>query len=77
MIEKMRIAYVVQGAAQVGAAAKDPAPGLAWARPLLSGVTFSGSITGCGVSITGQTSVNFGVLGTLTLSQNACWPLPS
>jgi hypothetical protein len=77
MTDYMRLTYVVQGAAQVGAAAKNPVPGLAWAAPLLPGVMVSGSVTGCGVSITGQWPVSFGVLGTITMSQTACWLLPS
>jgi hypothetical protein len=80
MTDYMRLTYVVQGAAQVGAAAQpipNPAQGVAWARPLLQDVAFSGSLDlTCGVRITGQTSVNFGVLGTLPLSQTACWPIP-
>jgi hypothetical protein len=78
MIQEMQLTYVVQGAAQVGAEAKTPGPGpgVSWARPLLPSVTFSGNLAGCGVLITGQWPVSFGVFPTLTLSQTACWPIP-
>jgi hypothetical protein len=77
MIQEMQLTYVVQGAAQVGAEAKTPAPGpgVAWAHPLLPSVTFSGNLADCGVQITGQWPVSFGVFPTLMLSQTACWPI--
>jgi hypothetical protein len=76
ILQEMQITYVVQGAAKVAADAKTPDPGVAWARPLLPGVTFFGNLDPtCGVRITGQLPVTFGVLGQLTLSQTACWPI--
>jgi Flp pilus assembly protein TadG len=78
ILDQMQISYVAQGAAQLGALSTPAGPdrGLAWARPLLPSVTFSGSTAACGVVITGQLPVDFGILGVLSLSQSACWPIP-
>jgi len=72
MIQYMQLYYVVQGAAQKEAKTGSGAP---WASSQLPSAAFVANPTApCGAQITGHWPVSLGVLPTLTLSAQACWP---